>query len=51
MDSGCIQIRSRNATEERKWIERFGQEIKKNNGYSYSVIDKEQCGQIVHKEE
>ena len=33
MDSECIQIRSRNATEERKWIERFGQEIKKNNGH------------------
>ena len=41
MGSGCIQIRSRNTTVEREWIERCGQGIKENNDNVWNVAPKE----------
>ena len=51
MGSGCIQIRSRNTTEEKESIKRCRQEIKKNNDNVWSVTPEERRGQIVRKEE
>ena len=48
--SGCIQIRSRNASVENE-SERCGQKIKKNNDNVWSVKTQQRYGEIVHNKE
>ena len=54
MDSGCIQIHSRNTKVERareSKLKDVDRKIKENNDNVWRVTPKEQCGQIVHKVE
>ena len=52
MDSGCIQIHSRNTKVEReRKLKDVDREIKEHNDNAWRVTPKEQCGQIVHKVE